>query len=340
MVPVYRSLKAFRSFQKFAAGLKNRQNLFYLVVAALVFYPLMVDDFYIEIFSKALIFGIYALSVDILWGYTGIFTLGHAAFFGLGAYTYTITTQNLNFQGTTYLAIVLAVVLPVILAMILGFACFYSGTHEVYFVIVTLAIATIFEKTAQVWDSVTGGFNGLINIPYMKVDLPLKTLFVFDRTIKIYYLVAASSILVYLFGRRLVDSPAGRVMQAVRENPTRTEFLGYEVTRYRLYALMLSAAIAGFSGALFAPLNGIVSTDLFGFVLSASAVMWVAIGGIGTLVGAFLGAVFMNISESLLGGLFVKIYLLMMGSIFVLVVIFFPKGMAEFIKRFALRGSR
>lgn len=310
------------------------------MVAALVFYPLMVGGFYVEILSKALILGIYAMSVDILWGYTGIFTLGHAAFFGLGAYAYTIAAQNLHFQGATYLAIILAIVLPGILALALGLACFYSGTHAVYFVIVTLAIATIFEKIAQVWESFTGGFNGLINIPYMKVDLPLKTLFIFDSTIEVYYLVVASSVLVYLFGRRLVGSPAGKVLQAVRENPTRTEFLGYDVTRYRLYALIMSAAIAGFSGALFAPLNGIVSTDLFGFVLSASAVMWVAIGGIGTLVGAFLGAVFMNISESLLGDLFVRIYLLMMGSIFVLVVIFFPKGMAECIRRLAWRSSK
>lgn len=311
-----------------------------LVLVVLAVTPALVGEFYTFVLTKALIFGLFALSVDLIFGYCGVLSLGQAAYFGLGAYTYTIVTKNAALWGISYIGIVAAIAVPMVLGagiVLIGLRTWTrrdsrtAWKFEVYFAVITLAIALILETIAIVWTPVTGGLHGIINVPLITLDFPFVPGWEIDGTFEFYGFVAAICVGVYFLARRLVRSANGPVLIAIRDNAERTEFLGYNINGYRAAIFLLAAAIAGFAGALFASLDGLVAHDLFGFLLSFQVLMWVAIGGRGTLIGAFIGAIAITTADTLLSDLVRNFYLLFIGALFIAVVIFFPRGVMGFV---------
>lgn len=249
------------------------------LIAPFIFSNYVIDD----ILIKALIFALLAVSLDLAWGYAGILSLGHGAFFGLGAYIMGILIVKTSIPALHVLAPVLGILGPAVLAMILGLLLFYTKTNELYIAIVTLSLSALAPQLILRIPDLTGGMNGLSGIP----------LFPFDARTK-YYLIFGFTVLVMYGVNRIVCSDFGRLLIAVRDNEKRTRFLGFNTAFIKLVAFTLSGLIAGIAGVLFPPQNGFISQTLPGFTTSTLAIIWVAIGGRGSLIGPFLATIIIN----------------------------------------------
>lgn len=295
------------------------------VLLVLTIAPFGLGDFYTFLITRAFIFAIFALSVDLVWGYGGIWVFGHAAFFGFGGYVMGKLLVENPFPGVTYVGLILAVVLPAIAGLVIAYALFSQGIEDFYFALITLAVAMIAQQTALSLRELTGGYDGMAGIPALELGIPgIATVPVVGPVG--YYVALAGMTGAFLFARRAVNSPFGRVMVAIRENPTKAESLGYDVPKHRTAAFGLSCALAGLSGALYAGHVGFLSPELLGFLLSAEVIFWVLLGGRGTLVGAVVGTVFITILESMLSGSFQFTWRLFLGLLFVVIVLAFPEG--------------
>ncbi len=329
-----------------------------LVVGALLVYPVVMPAYYIKMLSLFLIMGILALSVDLLWGYTGLLSFGQAAFFGLGGYTYAITTINLLCKvvpeslshysvtcrpGTAYLPVMLGVLVPGVAALVLGYFMFYGRVRGIYFSIITLCVPLILEHVAtnmvevQVGNIPIGGYNGITDIPSPALGFPGVGIFPLNTPHRFYLLVVSAALGTYLFSRWLVQTPFGRVLVSIRENEGRTESFGYDVRRFKLWVFTVAGAIAGISGLLFSTMGSYISPWSFNFVLSAESVIWVMLGGRGTLVGAFLGALVVQLLENILSGAFLYYWLLILGIGFVATVLVLPEGLVGLVREWQFR---
>lgn len=295
-------------------------------------FPLLGGEFYTRLAIEAMLYGSIALSVDILLGYVGMLSLGQAAYFGLAAYT----TAVLYVHVTQSFWLVAAIVsLSVALfALLLGAVAIRAS--GVYFALITFAVAEILLKIAHNTRAL-GGSDGIIGIPVPTVEvlglvsLPMKQNLVF------YYFVLGGIVLVYLGVRRLLNTAFGRVLQAVRDNPDRVPYLGYNPFWYKLLAYVLAAQVAAFGGLLYPLLRGFVSPELFSFEVSTKAVVMALVGGIGTLIGSLIGGVVITFLEIVLGG-FTEHHLIVLGAIFVVFVLFLPDGFIGLARR--LTGRR
>jgi urea transport system permease protein len=265
------------------------------------------------------------MSLSLVWGYAGILCFGHAVFFGLGAYTMALTTKSMipgisGFMTASVMAISLSILVAAIFAAILGYFLFYGRLSGPYLGIVTLAIAVIAERIAVKWYYI-GGFNGLINVP----PLSIAGWEIIDQN-TLYYFIVAIGFGVYLFCDRIVRSPFGTILAAVRSNETRAEFFGYNTAHYKIIIFATGAAVAGLAGALFAVVTEFVSPTMLGFGLSTEVLIWVALGGKEILLASFLGAMLVRMLEALLSDLLTYYWILILGMFFVVCVMFFPKG--------------
>jgi len=305
-----------------------------VVLVAFGLFPLVFGEYQGELMAKFLVFGILALSLDLIWGYTGVINFSQATFFGLGAYGAALTLKHLTVPGATYLAILIAVCLPMFLAVVMGYLLIYGKVGGVYFAIVTVAVGTIFYSLSIVWISFTGGLNGFYGFPPLKLGIPS----VFELTLgkanvlNYYYVILVASACVYLLARRVIRSPFGRALQAVRANASRAEFVGYDVAGMKVIALTLSAGIAGLSGVLYLPV-GVVSPEILGLLFSTNVLVWVAVGGRGTLIGPFVGALVVGYLQTFLSDVLVSVWLLIVGVFFVFVVLFWPDGIVGFVRQ-------
>ena len=276
-----------------------------------------------DILIKAMIFGLLAISLDLAWGYTGILSLGHAAFFGFGAYIMGIIIVHWVSPWAITLAVLLGILGPALLAMVIGFLLFYTKTSQLYIAVLTLSLSILAPQLVLRVPEWTGGMNGLSGIP----------LFPFSPTGN-YYLVFAIVALVIYLTFRIVRSDFGRLLIAVRDNEQRVKFLGFSTSLIRLIAFTLSGAIAGIASVLFPPQNGFISQTLPGFVTSTMAIVWVAVGGRATIMGPFLGAVFINWTSPFLNARFPYLWQLFLGLIFVVIIIVMPGGIYSLVLRF------
>jgi branched-chain amino acid transport system permease protein len=275
------------------------------------------------------IWSLFALSLGLMWGYAGILSFGHAAYFGLGAYTYAITSMNL---GESTAAWIFAIVLPAFVAALIGAMMFYGRISDVYMGVITLVFSLILAKfmgaTAgdaySIGNARLGGFNGIPAFPILNVpgdpSIPI-----FGTAL--YYLVLICLVLCYLIARWVLSSAFGRVLLGIRENEARVELLGYNAPAYKTAIFSLSAAMAGMAGCLFASWAEIVTPALFGLGQSVEVIIWVIAGGLGTLVGPIIGAVLLGSLKLWLGGQTVIDNSLIIGAILVLVVLLLPRGL-------------
>jgi urea transport system permease protein len=306
----------------------------------LLLFPLLASAFRVELMGKCIVYIIFALSLDILWGSAGLMNLGQAIFFGLGGYVFAISYAIrdgipvfMSSYGITQLpwfmkilenhavAFILGMLVPGAVAGILGYFIFSSKVKGVFFNIITLALASLVELFFNNQQKYTGGANGISGLPPLAFgEQPLSI-------IELYYLVLVIAILVYLFCRWLTNSRFGMILRSVRENESRLQFLGFNPASFKLVIFVISGMIAGLSGMLYIPINSFISPNNIGVMFSTSVLVWLAVGGRGNLTGAMVGAFLINWMESLLSEQFGDIWLLVLGVAMLFVVLFFPKGL-------------
>lgn len=304
----------------------------------------------ITLIGKYLCYGMLAMAVDLIWGYCGILSLGHAAFFALGGYAMGMYLMRqigprgvygdpilpdfmvfLNWKSLPWFwygfnhfpfALSMMVVAPAALALVFGWFAFRSRVTGVYFSIITQALTYALLLAFFRNDMGFGGNNGFTDFKDI-LGFDLHT----DRTHVVLLMITAAALAgSYLLCRAIVDSRAGRVLRAIRDAESRTRFLGYPVETFKLWLFVISAIVAGIAGALYVPQIGIINPSEFAPINSIEVVIWVAVGGRGTLYGAIAGAVLVNYAKTYLTGAFPEIWLYALGALFVLVTLFLPRG--------------
>jgi len=279
-------------------------------------------------------FAILALSIDLVWGYTGLLTLGHAAFFGAGAY---LVAKMLELYPAVPDIVVLFVAVPAacgLLAFLIGWFLFSADVSGPYFAITTLIVAVVFESVAGEFVSFLGGFNGLYGYPSLQI---LGTEL---ETIPLYYFALFVLIGFFLISQRIVNSAFGRQLKGIRQDMERTAMFGYNTELARLLVFTLSGAMAGVAGGLYATVNGFISPPILGFVLSTQVVIWVAVGGRGTLTGAVLGAILIQFLNSTLSNALLNYWNIVLALVFIVTVIAAPRGIVGLLEDlFARLGS-
>jgi urea ABC transporter permease protein UrtC len=296
-----------------------------LLIAAV--FPWTVNPFEVSLVAKTLTFAMLAVSLDLIWGVAGILSFGHAAFFGVGAYAVGLITRDNAGAGAGLLGLLVAIGLAALLALALGYFTFYGGVSGAYFAIITLAVSLMLTQLAQTWVGLTGGHNGLYPVPFLTLGIPGIAEFTFDTDIRIYYLTLALLILVFLLSRAVIRSGFGQALVAMESDESRVRFLGYDTRRLKLLVFTLSGAIAGMAGGLYAPMVGFVNPGILGLLLSTQVIIWVALGGRGTLVGPIVGALAIAFLEDYLSGTFVNVWLLVLGLLVLLIALFRPQGL-------------
>ena len=294
---------------------------FAVVAVAVALFPLGAGNYPVKLLQEILIWGIFAMSLDLLMGYAGMVSFGHSAFFGVGGYVAALALSKS--PGLTS-ALVLPAAAAGLAALVIGFFSIRVG--GVYFIMLTLAFSQMFHAyTFQV--SWLGAEDGLVGISRPTVPgLDLASL----RGFHGYLLALVVGIALVLW--RVVRSPFGHVLRGIHENEARMEALGYSVSRYKLLAFVIAGLVAGVAGSLYTQFNGSISPDAFFWKTSGEALLMVIIGGTGTLGGAMLGAAAFILLQSLVST-YTERWMLILGTTFILFVLFAPGGIVG-----ALRG--
>ena len=270
--------------------------------------------------AEVLIFAIFAMSLDLLVGFTGMTSFGHAAFFGVGAYAVAILGVHLGLNG--WLGLVAAVVLSGLVALVIGFFCIrVSG---ITFLMLTMAFSQLLFSISVKWRDVTGGTDGIGGFQRPS----LFGLSLDDRSVQ-YYVIAAGFLLAFLFLRRLIKSPLGSIFIGIRENEVRMRAIGYPVQRFKLLAFVIAGAVAGFGGGLYAFFTAFVASDVLHWSQSGDAIMMVILGGAGTIAGPAIGAAIFLLLKNFVSSHF-EYWLLVVGIVFILCVMFLREGVWGF----------
>jgi urea transport system permease protein len=313
-----------------------------LLLLAIV--PWFLADFHVSLLAKFLAFAIVAIAIDLIWGYAGILSIGHGVFFGLGAYAFGMYlkleaagSQLPDFMAWSGLkslpwfwgpfadpavAIAMVFLAPMAVGALFGFLTFRSGIQGVYFSIVTQALALVLSILLIGQQPYFGGTNGLTNFSTV-FGLPLVDP---DVQFGLYYVALAGVVLAFVVGSVLTRSRYGLLLVALRDNPNRVRALGYSPVAINVLVFTISAGLAGMAGAIFAPIVGIVSPAMIGVVPSIEMVIWVAVGGRGTLLGPVIGAILVNGAKSSLSESFPLIWQYFLGAMFIGSVLLFPAG--------------
>ena len=309
-------------------------SLLLAAVAGLALFPFASDEFYLELFTHIMVLGIFAMSLDLLIGYTGLVSFGHAAFFGLAGYLLAIITPESE-------AMSLWVSLPVCLAgaalaaLVIGW--FSVRTSGIYFIMITLAFAQMafyyFNENVAL-----GGSDGMFIFTKPSVGVAGFEIIDLGDPTTVYYAVLASLVACYLLLSMVLRAPFGRVIKAIRVNEHRTRALGYDTRRYKLAAFVIAGTMAGYAGYLEAVSTGIVSPGHLSWHQSGLVLILVILGGMGTLYGPVLGAFVLVLLHDQVQDVTVH-WQLVQGIFVILVVLFLPHGIAGLVARLARRDA-
>lgn len=314
-------------------------NRRWLLIAALILaivYPFVVRIYLVTLAVDILIYAIFAMSLDLILGYAGLTSFGHAAFFGVGAYILAYLTTQLGVNNLLVTAPVV-VLGTALLALLIGF--FALRTSGIYFLMVTLAFAQMLYSVAINWSAVTGGSDGLPGVPRPNIGIgPLS--FAFDSRESFYYLILVSFLLVWWLLRRIVNSPFGWTLRGIRENEARLRALGYNTFRFKIAAFVIAGAIAGLAGLLFAHSSLIASPENLYWTTSGQVMIMLIVGGFGTLSGPILGAAAVrllhNLATTRQGALGADT---LTGVVFILFVLFARRGIVGLLNSLRNRAA-
>ena len=277
-------------------------------------------DYITGLVAEVLIFAIFAMSLDLLVGFTGMTSFGHAAFFGVGAYAVATLGVHLGLNG--WLGLVAAVAVSALVALVIGFFCIrVSG---ITFLMLTMAFSQLLFSISVKWRDVTGGTDGIGG--FQRPSLFGLSL---DNRSVLYYVIAAGFLVAFLFLRRLIASPLGSIFIGIRENEVRMRAIGYPVQRFKLLAFVIAGAVAGFGGALYAFFTAFVASDVLHWSQSGDAIMMVILGGAGTIAGPAIGAAIFLLLKNFVSSHF-EYWLLVVGIVFILCVMFLREGVWGF----------
>lgn len=306
----------------------TKSNMIYLGIAALLLIlPFLLTGRSVQfMITQIFIFAIFAMSYDLLLGYTGIISFGHAMFFGIGAYTTAIFMDRFDASILAlFLAIGVAVLFAAIVSLIVGILTLRLKSH--FYAMLTLAFAGLFLVAAEKWRGLTKGNDGFT----FRVPEVLR-----DSTTM--YMVSLICLVFIFFGlRRLTNSPFGRVLVAIRENESRTESLGYKVLHYKVLVSVVAGVVASFAGVLYMLSLRFVNTSVFHTDVTIDVLLMTIIGGVGTLVGPIIGAALIELAHHWISGLanvhwIFERWIILYGTVYILVVIFFPLGIVGTIR--------
>lgn len=319
---------------------------FVLLIGALLMAPSYLEPFRLNQLGKFLTYAIIAIGLDLIWGYSGMMSLGQGLFFGLGAYGFAMYLKLQASGGklpdfmfwsgletlpwfwapfqNPIVAIIAALVVPALIAAVLGYLVFRSRVQGVYFSIITQALTLL----TSIWfigqQAYTGGTNGITNLGSAKIFG--KSLLSPEAQIGFYITTVIVLALVYLIATRITNSRFGRMLLALRDNEARVRFLGYNPVMIKTMMFVTSAVFAALAGILFVPQVGIISPSSMGVVPSIEMVIWVAVGGRGTLFGAIVGALVVSYARSFFSEAYPDIWQYFLGLLFVVSVLFFKSG--------------
>jgi ABC-type branched-subunit amino acid transport system permease subunit len=317
-----------------AFGQRGALAVFAILAVVVIAPPLLLSGFALLDATAYAALALYALSLGLVWGYSGILCFGQSVFFGLGGYVYAVAVINL---GDSTPAIALAVLCPALFAALLGYFLFYGRLSDVYLAVTTLTVTLIFYNLVnstsgpeyRIGSALLGGFNGMAAIPRFNIPgAPLARL-----STEATYMVSAGALCACYVGLRLLlASPFGRVMVSIRENPGRAELLGYDIRARRLVTLVISAAVAGLAGCLYANWGSYVSPTMFGLSTAAQPLIWILVGGLGTLLGPVVGAILVQYLVATLGTQQHLHPQVALGGLMLFFVLFVPKGVVPFMR--------
>lgn len=304
-------------------------GLLALVYAA----PWFFSSYLTALLRDALIFALLAIALDLLWGKAGILSFGHAAFFGAGAYGVAVvsTKAGLDPALASWAGLIAGIGIAAIISLIVGYFLIYGGVRGPYFTIVTLAVAVIADHIVVGWSSVTGGNAGLLGVLPLHFPGPggLSPL----KSIGQYWLIVTVLCLVAVSLWWMCRGRFGEVLAAIQDNEQRVRALGHDTSLLLLIVFVISAAIAALGGGLYASTVGFVAPDIVGLVLSTQVVVWVAIGGRGTLIGPIIATVAVIWLEQKISSIDTKLWPLAIGALFILSVFIFPDGLLAAARR-------
>ncbi|MEO1191835.1 MAG: urea ABC transporter permease subunit UrtC [Pseudomonadota bacterium] len=346
---------------------KSRLELlaYCLFIAGTLVMPQFLDEFWLNRVSKYLIYGMLAVAIALSWGYAGVLNLGQGLFFGMGAYMLAMSLKLSSFtslqQGSDepvpdfmlwnaepgaptdlccitpgsflwipfqeqWFGVAMGLVLPALLAGVLGYAMFKNRISGVFIAIITLAMVLLVRLLVIDAQPITNGFNGLTDLGWFTISG-----FEFDPyLVETYYLVAGCLAVTLIGTRLLVNTRAGLILQAIREDDSRARYLGFNVAAYQVFFFMVSSAIAGIAGMLYVVSAEFASPTFMDLTFSITMVVWAAVGGRHSLLGACIGAILINTVEATVSEseMFVEAWKAIIGLLFVLIVLFLPRGLA------------
>ncbi len=333
-----------------------------IILLLFIILPLVLGEFQTALMAKLLLFGMLGISLDLVWGFTGILSFAHGVFFTLGGYAMAYYLKlNLSSTANTYggelpdfmvwnglkelpwfiaplkffpIAAIATIAVPAAFAYIIGWFIFRSKVSGVYITIITLAIASALTTFFVSQQAFTGGTNGITDISrlsFFGTDIPL---------IGLYYIILGFTTLVLVGSWLLTQSNFGLILRSIKENEQRISYLGYDVASFKIFVWTLSAGIAGLAGGLFVPLNRFISPVYLAVAFGTQVVIWVAIGGRGTLIGPIIAAILLgqvqNYAERI-----TQDWQLIVGILLLVVVLFVPDGLMSLIpQRFNLTNTR
>lgn len=323
---------------RFRSGMTSFLVMMALGIVLLFGAPHVFDLFSLLQATVFVAMAVLALSQGFIWGYGGIMSFGQSAFFGLGGYCYAVIAINM---GDSTWAVVGSIVLPMLFAALLGYFMFYGRISDAYVGVITLTVTiilfSVFNSTAgdayTIGSAPLGGFNGMPNVPTLNLpgspDSPLEPE-------QLWYAAMGCLVLVYAMLRGILASRFGRVVVAIRENETRAQLLGYDTRLYKLLVFAIGGGIAGAAGCLFTNWGGFISPTAFSLTTSAQILIYVLVGGLGTLLGPILGAVAIQYLITLLGAQALVNANLVLGVILVVFVLLVPQGIVPVIRDMTL----
>ncbi|KQX26563.1 branched-chain amino acid ABC transporter substrate-binding protein [Variovorax sp. Root434] len=285
--------------------------------------PWVFDTYLLNILIKSFFFAIAAITVDVLWGYTGYLTFGQSAFFGIGAYAAGLVFTHSGFSASTVLlALGAAVLVTAAVAGLVGWLSFYRGASPFFATVISLVLPIVLTQLLLSGGAWTGSSSGLTG--YETFDLSLEAW---------YWIAGAALVAAGLLAWMVVRSDAGRILAAIRDNESRCSYLGINAPLVKIALLVATAVIAGLAGFGYGSFSGVVAPELTGFVVGTELIIWVALGGRGTLWGPLIGAVLINVATAYLSSSMPFAWQLILGVAFVLVIVLLPQGLVPLLLR-------
>lgn len=326
---------------KYSSWLKKnglRYSMHLLLLLILVMLPFVLTNrFYMRLVTEILIYGLLAMSLDVLLGYTGLLSFMHAAYMGIGAYTIGIFLTYANIPPSLWLTLALGVGVVMLIALPVGWLQVRTGGFA--FALLTIAFGMMYYTIVWKARNITGGDDGMFGIPRPKIAIGNWVLGNTGDPIAIYFFTLFMVIICFLITRRIIRSPFGAVLESIRENEERASFIGINVRRFKLQGWMLACTLGGLSGVLFIYLNGSVSPSMMDPSAGGAVLMMTLLGGLGTLWGPFIGAGLFIFGQDYISTM-TEHWMIFMGLAVILLVLFMPKGIAGLIEHIVKKMER